>query len=199
MKNKRMVIVAATSLIICLISLYINESFEGSDTVYTSLFYIPVIMTGLWYYRYTVSLAVAFTVYFNILEFMELDRLVIDQIFRGLILIIGAGVLYYLGGKLSEKNKELETSRSILAIEKEHLRITLQSIGDGVISVDSNGTVTFLNEVAKRLSGWLDESAIDRPFTEVFKIINENTREKSENPIKKVLETDFQTFLWYFH
>ena len=72
-----------------------------------------------------------------------------------------------------------------MAIEKERLKIMLLSIGDGVISIDSNGNVTFLNEVAKRLSGWLDESAIDRPFTEVFKIINEYTRKKSEDPIKK--------------
>src|SRR5674476_1191615 len=77
----------------------------------------------------------------------------------------------------------------LLAIEKERLKIMLLSIGDGVISIDMDGNVIFLNEAAKKLSGWLDESAIDRPFTEVFNIINEYTREKSEDPIKKVLET----------
>ncbi|MBK5262916.1 MAG: PAS domain S-box protein, partial [Peptostreptococcaceae bacterium] len=188
-KNKRMVIVVATSFIICLLSLYINESFEGSATVYTSLFYVPVIMVGLWYHRYTVPLAIAFAVYFNILNFIELNRVSVDQIFRGLILILGAGVLYHLGGKLSKKNKELETSRSILAIEKERLRITLQSIGDGIISTDYNGNVTMLNEIAKNLTGWLDDTAVGRPFAEVVKIINEYTREKSEDLIKKVLET----------
>jgi len=188
-KNKRVIIIAAISLIICLVSLYINDRFEGSDTVYTSLFYIPVIMTGIWYYRYTVPLAAAFAVYFNILEFMELDRPVIDQIFRGLILIIGAGVLYYLGEKLSKENQELKTSRKLLALEKEHLRITLQSIGDGVISTDSNGNVIMLNEIAKNLTGWLGDTAVGRPFAEAFEIINEISRKKGENTVKNVLES----------
>ena len=188
-KNKRFIIIAITSFIICLISLYINEYFEGSDTIYTSLFYIPVITTGLWYYRFTIPLATAFAVYFDILDFIELDRVSVDQIFRGLIMILGAVVLYYLGKTLSKKNQELKTSGNLLAIEKERLRIMLLSIGEGVISTDINGNVTFLTEVAKRLTGWLDESAIGRPFTEVFEIINEYTREKSDNPIKNVLDT----------
>jgi len=159
------------------------------ESVYTSLFYIPILMTGLWYYRFTIPLATAFTAYCFFLDFTDLGRLSINHIYHGFILIFGALVVYYLSKKLSRANQELETSRSILAIEKERLKIMLLSIGDGVISIDRKGNVTFLNEAAKRLSGWLDECAIDRPFTEVFKIINEYTREKSEDPIKKVLET----------
>ena len=187
--NRKLLAVILISVITCLIGFYIHEFLDLDDCVYTSLYYVPVVMAGLWYYRCVIPLALTFAVYYSILDFTGPDGLSVDQIVRGLIMILVAVILFYLGKKLSKENQELKTSRNLLAIEKERLKIMLLSIGDGVISVDINGNVTFLNEAAKRLSGWLDESAIDRPFTEVFKIINEYTREKSEDLIKKVLET----------
>ena len=159
------------------------------DAVYTILFYIPILMTGLWYYRFTIPLATAFAVYCYMLDFIDMGRLSINHINHGFILIFGSLVVYYLSKKLSRTNQELETSRSILAIEKEHLRITLQSIGDGVISTDYNGNVTMLNEVAKNLTGWLGDTAVGRPFAEAFEIINKFSREKGENIVKNVLES----------
>lgn len=188
-KNKRSILIAVITVATCLLSYYINETFEARETVYTSLFYIPVIITGLWYYRHTIAISVLLAIYFNVLEYIELHKLVIDQLMRGLILILGAVVLYYLGGKLNQRNQELESSKNQLAIEKESLRIMLHSIGDGVISCDMTGNVTYLNEVAQKLTGWFDESAFGKPFYEVFSIINEFTREKSEDPIQKVLKT----------
>jgi PAS domain S-box-containing protein len=146
-------------------------------------------MTGIWFYRFTIPLAAVFALYFNFIDFISLHGISIDQIFRGLIMIVGAVVLNYLGKTLSRKNRELKDGRNLLALEKENLRIMLLSIGDGVISTDNNGNVTFLNEVAKKLTGWNDESAIKKPFAEVFNITNEFTGEKSDDPIKKVLET----------
>lgn len=73
--------------------------------------------------------------------------------------------------------------------EKEKLAITLASIGDGVISTDTNGNVTLLNHVAENLTGWTQEEAFGLPIETVFYIINEKTREKCENPIKKVIES----------
>ncbi len=72
--------------------------------------------------------------------------------------------------------------------EKEKLLVTMQSIGDGLISTDSDGKVVFLNRVAEKLTGWTTEEAQGKELDEVFNIINEQTREKAENPVKKVLE-----------
>ncbi|HZK60536.1 MAG TPA: PAS domain S-box protein [Anaerovoracaceae bacterium] len=188
-KNKyKITILATTSLFVCLITMFIHDN-SDFEAVYISLFYIPILMTGLWYYRFTVPLATALAVYCYILDFMDMGRWSINHIYHGFIIIFGSLVVYYLSKKLSRTKQELETSRSILAIEKEHLRITLQSIGDGVISTDCDGNVTMLNEVAKNLTGWLGDTAVGRPFAEIFEIINEYTREKSEDPMKKVLET----------
>jgi PAS domain S-box-containing protein len=67
------------------------------------------------------------------------------------------------------------------------LAITLRSIGDAVIATDAQGTVTMLNPVAEVLTGWAEAHAIARPLDRVFRIINENTREKVESPVSKVL------------
>ncbi len=76
-----------------------------------------------------------------------------------------------------------------LAAERERLAVTLRSIGDGVITTDLDGRVTLLNRVAEELTGWSQPEALGRPLTEVFQIINEQTRAACENPVEKVLHT----------
>jgi len=73
--------------------------------------------------------------------------------------------------------------------ERNMLKTTLLSIGDGVISTDGEGKVKIINKVAEKLTGWLKEEAQGLPLDEVFNIINEKTRQKQENPVIKVLES----------
>ncbi len=75
-----------------------------------------------------------------------------------------------------------------LKMEEENLRITLDSIGDGVIATDTDGNVTQINPAAQKLTGWTFESAQGRPLTEVFNIVNAKTKEVVVNPVTKVLE-----------
>lgn len=76
-----------------------------------------------------------------------------------------------------------------LAAERERLSVTLRSIGDGVITTDTEGRVVMINKVAEGLTGWTQAEAAGRPLVEVFNIINEITREPCENPVEKVLKT----------
>ncbi len=64
----------------------------------------------------------------------------------------------------------------------ELLRVTLASIGDGVITTDARGKVDFLNPVAEALTGWTRDEAVGRSLTEVFRIVNQETRAEVENP-----------------
>jgi two-component system, cell cycle sensor histidine kinase and response regulator CckA len=64
---------------------------------------------------------------------------------------------------------------------------TLRSIGDGVIATDCQGHVTLLNPVAEALTGWPEAEAQGRPLPEVFRIINESTRQPVEDPVARVL------------
>jgi PAS domain S-box-containing protein len=67
------------------------------------------------------------------------------------------------------------------------LTTVMSGIGDAVIATDVEGRVTLINPVAQTLAGLIEAEAIDRPLTEVFPIINEQTRQPSENPVVSVL------------
>jgi PAS domain S-box-containing protein len=76
-----------------------------------------------------------------------------------------------------------------LAAQREWFRVTLESIGDGVIACDREGRVTFLNAVAQELTGWPAGEAAGMPLTDVFHIINEKTRKPVVNPRDQVIRT----------
>ena len=74
-----------------------------------------------------------------------------------------------------------------LAAEKEQLAVTLDSIGDAVITTDTEGQVVLMNPIAAELTGWKINEATGRSLAEVFHIINEQTGERCESPVEKVL------------
>ncbi|MBI5487794.1 MAG: PAS domain S-box protein [Deltaproteobacteria bacterium] len=82
------------------------------------------------------------------------------------------------------KRKRLEQG---LAAEHERLAVTLRSIGDGVITTGTDGRVTLVNRAAEALTGWPQEEAVGRPLDDVFRIIDQRTREPRENPVAHVL------------
>ena len=71
---------------------------------------------------------------------------------------------------------------------EEWFRVTLTSLGDGVIATDERGNVTFVNPVAERLTGRSLAHAKGKPITDVFPIFNELTHQPVGNPVKKVLD-----------
>lgn len=91
--------------------------------------------------------------------------------------------------KLEEKNRELLNAKEAIASERLLFETTLQSLGDGVISVDQNGDVKIMNGVAETLTGWTSSQAHGLPFETVFHIIHEVTREKCLSPIRRTFET----------
>jgi PAS domain S-box-containing protein len=79
-----------------------------------------------------------------------------------------------------------QRAAEVLHAERERFRTTLTSIGDAVMVTDAQGRVTLLNPAAQVLTRW-DADAIGRPIDEVFRIVNEATRNTVENPVTKVL------------
>jgi diguanylate cyclase (GGDEF)-like protein/PAS domain S-box-containing protein len=74
--------------------------------------------------------------------------------------------------------------------EKERAQVTLDSIGDAVMSTDVRGRVTYLNTVAENMTGWSREEAAGHPFDEVFHIVNASTREAAPNPMTVAIGQD---------
>jgi len=65
--------------------------------------------------------------------------------------------------------------------EKERVQVTLNSIGEGVLSTDRAGNITYLNRVAEEMTGWQWEDAAGRPLAEVFNVIDGTTRKSVHN------------------
>ena len=73
--------------------------------------------------------------------------------------------------------------------ERDLLSTTLASIGDCVIVTDPAGRITFMNAVASAVTGWTFEEAKGRPLKEIFRIINEESRQAVDDPVEKVIRT----------
>lgn len=86
---------------------------------------------------------------------------------------------------ISERNE----MQSQLQKEKELFKTTLISVGDGVISTDTQGNVLIMNKISEQLTGWTQEEAMGKPIESVFNVINEFSREICENPVARVLTT----------
>lgn len=84
---------------------------------------------------------------------------------------------------------ERKRSEAALAAQQEWFRVTLGSIGDGIIASDPHGHVTYMNGVAEALTGWTDAAANGRPLADVFHIVNEETRQPVENPAGLVIRS----------
>jgi len=84
---------------------------------------------------------------------------------------------------------EMRLLTAELAEEKERLRVTLESIGDGVITTDTDARITFMNKVAELETGWLEVEAIGKPLEDVFRLIDEWTEHAAPSPVQACLAT----------
>lgn len=89
-------------------------------------------------------------------------------------------------GTIADITERKRAEQAIFA-EKERAQVTLQSIGDAVISTDAEGRIEYINPVAETLTAWTLEEARGRPIGEVLSLVNEITREPIENPLLCVL------------
>jgi PAS domain S-box-containing protein len=95
-----------------------------------------------------------------------------------------------LNQKVEELTEEVRRRRQAeerLREQGEWLRVTLASIGDAVVTTDEAGRVSFLNPVAEGLTGWRLAEARGRPLEDIFRIVNEHTRQAVENPARRAM------------
>jgi len=102
------------------------------------------------------------------------------------IAVVGFVVLF--GGIRREMTTRTQAEEALRRSE-ENLAVTLHSIGDAVLATDAQRRITRLNPVAEKLTGWTQAEAVGRLVDEVFRIINEDTRQPSLIPVDAVLAT----------
>ncbi len=80
-------------------------------------------------------------------------------------------------------------SQKVIRENESNLEITLNSIGDAVITTDPVGNVRRMNPAAEQLTGWVLKEAVGKPIKSIFTIINATTRHPIENPVDHVIKT----------
>jgi PAS domain S-box-containing protein len=94
--------------------------------------------------------------------------------------VVGAGeVAFDITGQVQ--------AEEALREQREWLRVTLSSIGDGVIATDRGGQITFLNPVAAALTGWGQDEALGQPVHNVLQIVDEKTRQPADDIVARAL------------
>lgn len=83
---------------------------------------------------------------------------------------------------------DFRVAEQTLRKQSELLRVTLASIGDAVVTTDTERRVVLLNGMARTLTGWTQQEAQGRELTEVFRIINEETRQPVRDPVARALD-----------
>ncbi len=85
-------------------------------------------------------------------------------------------------GTIANITERKRAEQAVFA-EKERAQVTLQSIGDAVISTDAEGRIEYINPIAEALTAWSLDEARGRPLADVLNLVNEITREPIENPL----------------
>ena len=86
-----------------------------------------------------------------------------------------------------ETTARLQQANLTLRLSEEKIAVTLNSIGDAVLATDADACVTSLNPVAEQLTGWSQAQALGRPVSEVFHILNKETRQPATIPVMAAL------------
>ncbi len=105
-----------------------------------------------------------------------------------LVILVTPTLYFFLLRPLVLHIKERKIAEDALASEKERLAMTLFSIGDGVITTDTFGSVTEINRVAEKLTGWSRRKALGKDIQEVFELIHCAPGNDCINSIKEVLD-----------
>jgi PAS domain S-box-containing protein len=86
--------------------------------------------------------------------------------------------------------RALRRAMEALSEQKERAEVTLQSIGDAVVTTDAGSRVAFLNPVAERLSGWSEAEARGRPLAEILPMCDAESGERLASPLDQALAED---------
>jgi PAS domain S-box-containing protein len=107
-----------------------------------------------------------------------------------IIFSLAGALISIMAENLHRARSGTEESEAREREQSEKLRVTLASIGDAVITTDAQCLVTFMNRAAESLTGWKQEDAYARPLTDIFNVVNEQTRQSAENPALRAMRED---------
>ncbi|WP_246540374.1 PAS domain-containing protein [sulfur-oxidizing endosymbiont of Gigantopelta aegis] len=131
-------------------------------------------------------------VHYDINDYAEKAELSAQKLFT---LVVASLRAYRDIVKLEDSRAELVEANLRLSKERERIQVTLDSIGDGVMTTDAQGLITHLNPVAEKLTGWSLQDACGLDVKNVFPIVDASSGETISNPIDKVIATGETVYL----
>ncbi len=136
-QNRIFLLVVIAGCII--VTIYVNLVM-GTEVVYTHLFYIPIILAGVWYHRKAVYLAIFLGLAHIMIGYLDAGYLVPSTLIRTGIFIVVALVVGYLSEKRDKLYKDV--------------RLLMESTDEGIVGVDAGNRCTFINRSALRMLGY---------------------------------------------
>lgn len=93
-------------------------------------------------------------------------------------------VFYFLLKEIDRVNK----ISAELKLQKEHFKVTLSSINEGLITTGNNGEIIYMNPAAEKLTGWNSDEAVDEPLSKVYNVVNEETGKPFNNIVSRIIK-----------
>jgi PAS domain S-box-containing protein len=149
--NHRILILFFAVLVCVIITVYFAS--KGETGVYTQLFYIPILLAGVWYHKKAVYLALFLSISYILVTYPLTHHLLVDVFERSVIFVLVA----YVVGLVSEKQAKGEEK---LRETKDYLDDIITSSADAIVVVDMAGIVRSWNTAAEDYMGYTAEEVI---------------------------------------
>jgi PAS domain S-box-containing protein len=104
-----------------------------------------------------------------------------------IIIFCSVGIAFIYKSRQNNIIQELYNKEKELWLKEERFKVTIDSLGDGVITTDINGNILYLNIRAEELTGWNNREARGRALSDVYYVRNEETGLIESNILEKVI------------
>lgn len=170
----RLLLVLFTA-VACVGLAYYAEFVLGIVVVYTHLFYIPILLTGLWYQKRAVYLALGLGLVHVLMTYYSPLPLTVNELARAAIFVLVA----YVIGLVSAK--ELETEEVLRASEAKY-RAVVENANEAIVVAQDN-LLKFVNPRTSEIMGYSERELTSTPFYEFIhpddrKLVLENYRKR---------------------
>ena len=169
--NYRFVTIFSSFLICVVLAVIVNVSY-GIDIVYTHLFYIPIILTGIWYPRYAIFLAAALGLIHIACDYATIEAFKIGSLLRAVMFMVVAYVTSYLALKRDRLFNELQMLNGAML--------------DMISQIDGNGNIEYVSPSVKSVIGYTPEQVLGKPF---FDFIHPDEASTVKQKFQDAMET----------
>lgn len=138
-----------------------------------------------WYIKMRIVFIILLSsVIIPVISFFLVKKEFLALLIYSILLLLYAGILVFLFRQVSRLPQMIKEMR----LQKDHSRRILNSLGEGLITTNINGKVTYMNPEAERLTGWNWQDAKGQPLQNIYNVVSEETEMLFENIVSRILK-----------